>query len=192
MMTPANRSYRCWFWIAALLGLAVDLTTKQIAFTQLAPGEEGRIEVITGFFSLVRQPGLNRGALFGFGNTEETGWIANLIFASISSLAVIIIGVWSFRASVARDRLLCLALGLILGGAAGNLFDRMVHGGVRDFLWVYYQKQPGGELSFNWPVFNIADACLVIGAALLILQAFFTKPAKEEAMAKAPQPAATP
>ena len=75
---------------------------------------------------------------------------------------------------------------LILGGAAGNFFDRVVFGGVRDFLWVYYQNAQTGELDFNYPVFNLADAWLVMGAALLLFQAFFLAPAKPHAGAETP------
>jgi signal peptidase II len=176
-MSTSGRSFRALFWALALTGLALDLGTKYAAFSLMEPGEAGRIEVIPKFFSILRQERLNQGALFGFGNTPETGWTANLLFASVSGLAVIVIGVWSFRPSVSGDRLLSMALGLILGGAAGNLYDRLLLGGVRDFLWVYYERGPG-DLAFNWPVFNIADACLVVGALLLLLQAFFHKSPK--------------
>jgi lipoprotein signal peptidase len=61
---------------------------------------------------------------------------------------------------------LCAALGLILAGTLGNLYDRVLFGGVRDFLhWYRY---------FNWPVFNLADSCLVVGAGLLLAHAFLT------------------
>jgi lipoprotein signal peptidase len=61
------------------------------------------------------------------------------------------------------------ALGLILGGTVGNLYDRLVFGGVRDFM--YFHRN-----SFEWPVFNIADCCLVVGAVLLLVQAVFVTP----------------
>ncbi|MGL4422151.1 MAG: signal peptidase II, partial [Gemmataceae bacterium] len=65
----------------------------------------------------------------------------------------------------ATDRWLSMALGLILGGTLGNFYDRVVFGGVRDFLYFY---------KIEWPVFNIADCCLVVGAAILLVQALFT------------------
>ena len=74
--------------------------------------------------------------------------------------------------------MLCSALGLILGGTLGNLYDRLVFNGVRDFLhWDYL---------FDWPVFNVADCCLVCGASLLLLQAFASspQPAKDSAGAQ--------
>ena len=75
--------------------------------------------------------------------------------------------IWGLLGSPKHDRWLTIALGLILGGTLGNLFDRIVFGGVRDFLYFYL---------INWPVFNIADCCLVVGAGLLLIQALFTKP----------------
>jgi lipoprotein signal peptidase len=159
-----------WFWLLALAGLGLDLATKELVFTRFASGED--LHVIRGCFTIHRQEGLNRGALFGLANSPETGAIANRVFAAISGLAILGIVCWSLRSAFASDRWLCLALGCILGGAAGNFYDRVVHGGVRDFLWVYYERGPG-DMPFNWPVFNLADAWLVIGAGLLLFQAFF-------------------
>src|SRR2546423_1759241 len=70
----------------------------------------------------------------------------------------------------ARHRALCAALGLILAGTLGNLYDRLIFDGVRDFLYFHW---------FEWPVFNFADCCLVSGACLLLLQAFLTHPVKQ-------------
>ena len=63
------------------------------------------------------------------------------------------------------------ALGLILGGTIGNLYDRLVFGGVRYFLYFHY---------IEWPVFNIADCCLVVGAGLLLVQAVFVPPPEDK------------
>ena len=126
-------------------------------------------------------PSVNRGALFGIGNAdaESGGW--NVFFLVVSILAAIFIVFWTSRPAVAQDRFLCLALGLILGGTLGNLYDRIVFGGVRDFLHCFYGSQV-------WPDFNIADCCLVGGAAVLMLHSFFVKdpvvePAKPEPVA---------
>ena len=105
---------------------------------------------------------MNQGALFGLGREHAT--FANWTFAVVSLLAAAAIVYWSFRPSAARDLWVCMALGLILAGTLGNLYDRVVFNGVRDFLhWNYL---------FDWPVFNVADSCLVCGAGLLLLQAF--------------------
>jgi lipoprotein signal peptidase len=72
------------------------------------------------------------------------------------------------------------ALGLILGGTIGNLYDRLVFGGVRDFLYFY---------KIEWPVFNVADCCLVVGATLLLLQAVFVAPSTEQPATPEVEPA---
>lgn len=183
----APRSYRWLFWSLALVGLAVDLGSKYVVFATLP---DQRLEVIPGAFSFIAEytpekdpggllsplrrissdylPRVNRGALFGLGADTGDGGDANTLFAVVSLVAAVAIIFWSTRPLAAHDRLLCLALGLILAGAAGNLYDRLVFGGVRDFLHWYYLV--------NWPVFNVADCCLVCGAGLLLLQAFCTQP----------------
>ena len=70
------------------------------------------------------------------------------------------------------EKWLMAALGLILGGTVGNLYDRLVFNGVRDFLYFYY---------IEWPVFNFADCCLVVGAGLLLVQAIFASRQRSEA-----------
>jgi signal peptidase II len=114
-------------------------------------------------------PRVNQGALFGIGSAHGYG---NLFFTVISVLAAAAIVYWTSRPNTRGDRFLCLALGLILAGTLGNLYDRLVFGGVRDFLHWYYRV--------DWPVFNLADCCLVCGAGLLLVQAFFTQPVREQ------------
>ena len=109
-------------------------------------------------------PKVNQGALFGLGSGDEDQ-NANQLFALVSIAAAVAIIFWSTRPASSRDRLLCMALGLILAGTLGNLFDRGVFQGVRDFLYWHY--------AVDWLVFNIADCCLVCGAGLLLLQAFY-------------------
>ena len=111
-------------------------------------------------------PFVNRGALFGWGGGRSDGQDLNFWFAVVSFLAAVGITYWSTRPAARGDRLLCASLGLILAGTLGNLYDRIVFSGVRDFLhWYRF---------FDWPVFNIADCCLVCGAGLLLAHAFFT------------------
>ncbi|QVL30895.1 signal peptidase II [Telmatocola sphagniphila] len=111
-------------------------------------------------------PRVNKGALFGLGNEHEHR--SNFFFACVSVAAAVFIFVWGFRKAGPKDRLLTFSLGLILGGTLGNFYDRVVFGGVRDFFDFY---------KIGFPVFNVADCCLVVGAFLLLTQAiFFTKP----------------
>lgn len=188
MMSKAERSYRMLFWCLALLGLALDQSSKYGIFDWLGevPGNtffvfgEGTRPEEHKSFALVAQfeqntdgspkltptghkvPHVNHGALFGFLRQHKT--LANSGFALISLLAALAILGWSTLKTTARDGWLCAALGLILAGTLGNFYDRAVFNGVRDFLhWNYL---------FDWPVFNIADCCLVCGAVLLLLQAF--------------------
>jgi lipoprotein signal peptidase len=187
----APRTFRRLFIILAVVGLTTDQASKYGVFRLLYhDGRGGEQEVVTGWFKLVTQfdpaipkpegwtaplqtwsgeaqPRVNYGALFGLGTEHKA--LANRVFAGISLAAAVAIIVWMTRRQPAEDRLLSAALGLILGGTLGNLYDRLVFGGVRDFLYFYY---------IDWPVFNVADCCLVCGAGLLLLQAFLV-PAKD-------------
>jgi len=178
-----QRSFRALFWTLALLGVSIDLASKYAVFRQLGPQSprEGYV-IVPGWFKFVTQfsqepvesgwrgtlqawngpvlPHVNHGALFGLGHGFQIG--ANTFFLLISLAAAAVILVWSFRDNTLRDRVFTAALGLILGGTLGNLFDRVVFHGVRDFM--YFHK-------IEWPVFNFADCCLVAGAGLLLLQA---------------------
>lgn len=182
-----ERSHRTLLYVLAFVGLALDQLSKYGVFAwlatvpgntfplfQAAPGEG--FQLVAQFKYLedgTRVPHVNHGALFGFLRDYEG--MANLIFASISVLAALAILIWSVVPGTGRDPWLCTALGLILGGTIGNLYDRLLFNGVRDFLhWNYL---------FDWPVFNIADVCLVAGAGLLLIQAFLSQPAAK------PQPA---
>jgi lipoprotein signal peptidase len=204
-----ERSFVKWFAILAVLGLCADQISKYVVFAWLYPGPEehsAQFVVIPGYFTLQtnyttasagegalaflrtisgeRLPHLNKGALFGVGNDHQgEGW--NSVFAGISVAAAGFILFWVQRPNVAADRWLCIALGLILAGTLGNLYDRLVFGGVRDFIHWYYETHV-------WPDFNIADCCLVGGAGTLLVHSFFVKdpvaaPAKSgPALAEAP------
>jgi lipoprotein signal peptidase len=197
----AGKSYRSLLWGLALVGTAVDQVTKYGVFRWLCgadhydPGRGlGEYQVLPGAFELLAQftgdketatgvlptlrtistdalPRVNHGALFGLGG--EYQYLANGVFAVVSVIAALAIAVWSARRATARDRWLCVALGLILAGTLGNLFDRVVFHGVRDFLNFYL---------INWPVFNFADCCLVMGAGLLLTQAFVGHPHQVHAL----------
>jgi len=177
-----QRSYR-WLLISfAVIGFLGDQGSKYGVFRWLYhDGLGGTHEVIPGVFRILAQfdptrppgtnvlvtwsgetpPRVNYGALFGLGG-EHQG-LANGFFALISALAAVAILIWGMRRATAKDGWLSVALGLILGGTLGNFYDRVVFSGVRDFLHFYY---------IEWPVFNIADCCLVVGAIMLLIQAF--------------------
>jgi lipoprotein signal peptidase len=178
-----ERTYRVLLWTLALCGLVLDQATKYGVFAWKLEADDNTYALFRSpegrGFQLVAQPleddrhqlvlvegrrvpHVNQGALWGIGRDHKT--LANATFAVISLAAAAAIIYWSTQRTTARDRWLCAALGLILAGTLGNFYDRVVFNGVRDFLhWNYL---------FEWPVFNIADCCLVIGAGLLLFQAF--------------------
>jgi lipoprotein signal peptidase len=210
MTTKSKRSYRWLLWTLAVLGFALDQGTKYGVFEALHddamqslthrtervvipnalqfiveytpdawPEDAGPLQTWSG----EHQPHVNRGAFSGLGNGDDGGADFNLIFAVISVLAAGAIVWWSTRRTVTRDGLLCVALGLMLAGTLGNLYDRIVFDGVRDFLYWHF--------IIPTLVFNLADFFLVCGAGLLLIQAFCGRPAKEEVAAR-PAMAARP
>jgi lipoprotein signal peptidase len=218
MNLPTERPYYWLFALLALVGLAADQASKYVVFAKLYPGDrEGltQLDVIPNYFALrtaytgaqfpdnewqsplrtlsgPRVPHVNRGALFGIGNEGESGM--NSVFAVVSVLAAGFILLWAARSSVAQDRFLSIALGLILGGTLGNLYDRVIFNGVRDFLYCYYVYHVDGVAKERpWPDFNIADCCLVCGAGVLLVHSFFvTEKAPDKVEAAAPLQATTP
>jgi signal peptidase II len=153
-MTPKTRIFAA----AALLSAFLDQATKTAVATQLDFTD--RIAVIDGFFYLthVRNPG----AAFGlFADSSPAIRIALFIGVAIVALAMIV----SFQRKLAPgDRFSALSLGLIMGGAVGNLTDRVFRGEVVDFL---HFRLWGG---YQWPDFNLADSFIVVGVALLVIE----------------------
>lgn len=209
----AERTYRWLFWLLAIAGLLLDQGGKYGVYGWLYPPHEQRFVIVPGVFRLETSfsgeapsagvtaplqnlfglvnnppPALNKGALFGLGG--DHGDTANNVFAVVSVVAAAGIVYWTTRRTAARDWALCLSLGLILAGTLGNLYDRVVFGGVRDYLHFVIERGEDVKPVFDWPVFNIADSCLVCGAILLLLQAFFSKPEKAEKQAVATAQAA--
>ena len=143
---------------AFAISLPLDLITKLLVERNLSYAD--RIPVIEGFFYLthVRNPGAAFG-LFSDGDPQTRMFI----FIAVSIAAVLII-LSFFRQLAPGDRLSALALGLILGGAVGNLIDRIFRGEVVDFL--HFKIWRG----YSWPDFNLADSFIVVGVGLLVLE----------------------
>ncbi len=140
----------------ALLVAGLDQLSKFWVLWSIGPHEA--VPVIPGFFSLVLV--LNRGSSFGMFNSDSITWQRPvLIIASLVAMAVII-----YLAHILRERRpwQIVGLGLILGGALGNLVDRVRLGQVVDFLYF-------GLYGWHWPAFNVADCGITVGAATLIL-----------------------
>jgi signal peptidase II len=150
-----RRTWR-WFALAALIVLADQLTKLLVLgyFANRAPREE-----ITGFFNLVLV--FNQGAAFSM-FADAAGWQTPLLitFAFVAS------GIVGYL--IVKDpqrKLLCFGLALILGGALGNVIDRLRFGHVVDFLDFHV-------MGWHWPAFNVADSAITVGAVLLILEGF--------------------
>ncbi len=148
-----------YFWLTAVLAAAADLLSKQLIFRYLASVERRPTSLVPGFVRIVHSE--NRGGVFGLGQ----GSGAWLLFGLAASAVVI----WFAHRKDFRDAIVQVALGLVLGGALGNLFDRVFIGYVRDFIDVYV-----GE--WHWPAFNVADSGICVGAFYIAIHAFFRMP----------------
>jgi signal peptidase II len=127
------------------------------------------IQVIPGFFRITHTE--NTGAAFSLFADSPAHWKTAMLIA-FSLVAMVIVTVLLWRQSRALT-VTAVALSLILGGATGNLWDRVARGRVVDFLLVYVKQ-------YQWPVFNLADSAIVIGATLLVLEILFVHPKSSE------------
>lgn len=143
----------------ALVILVADLLTKRWVESSLFFGQQ---IPITSFFNLILT--YNSGAAFSF-LSEASGW-QRWFFSCIAAGASIFI-IYMLHKNT-NQKLLCVSLSMILGGALGNLWDRITLGHVVDFLDFYVG-------SYHWPAFNVADAAIVVGATLLIIESFQNK-----------------
>ncbi len=145
------RSWTGWLPVS-LAVIALDQLSKQWMLHAFSPGES---LPVTGFFNLILM--FNTGAAFSF-LSAAGGW-QGAFFAAIAVVASAVI-LYLLRKDYRRT-LFSLALSLILGGALGNLIDRLLLGHVVDFLDFHYA-------GYHWPAFNVADSAITAGAALLV------------------------
>ena len=151
-MSNSYRGIWRWLWLAGLL-IVLDQLSKLGFDSQLKYGE--RIHVLPFFdFTLLYNPG----AAFSF-LADEAGW--QRWFFTVLAVAASVFIIWMMRKNTMQHRMM-LALALILGGAIGNVIDRIAYGHVVDFLLFYWRD-------WYYPAFNIADICITLGAMLLIL-----------------------
>lgn len=144
-----------WLWVAVAV-LLLDQATKLIALAKLALHES---VALAPFLNLTLV--YNKGAAFGF-LSSASGW-QNLFFIGVALVACAVI-LYLVRQLGDSDRLLAVALMLVLGGAIGNLLDRLLYGHVVDFIDIYYR-------GWHWPAFNVADSAITVGAVLIALDA---------------------
>jgi signal peptidase II len=152
-----NDGLALWWYALAVVVIALDQYTKGIASSELGYGQPLRV---FSWFNLTLQH--NTGAAFSFLN-DAGGW-QRYFFTLIASAISIALVVWVYLMPRGHH-LLALSLGLILGGALGNLWDRVELGYVVDFISVHYQGR-------YFPAFNVADSAISVGAGLMLLDSF--------------------
>ncbi len=149
-----RRGGLAWLGLSAAV-IAIDQLAKWALIIALHPGDQ---RVVTGFFSLVLT--FNTGAAFSF--LRDAGDWARYLFSAVAIAAAGLI-IWLLRKG--GDAWYCAGLALILGGALGNLWDRLTLGRVVDFLLFHWE-------GWYYPAFNVADSAITVGAALLIFDSF--------------------
>jgi signal peptidase II len=159
------------FWTIALGGAAFDLAAKSHIFQSIGEPPAPSVSLVPGILEL--QTSLNPGALWGFGRTLP---YSSQLFAGLSILAGIAICYWLFIRGAASSLGLTIALGLIMAGALGNCYDRLIFGHVRDFVHFHVDS-----IGFDCAIFNFADNMLVLGAIILVL--FALRPESPDAAA---------
>jgi signal peptidase II len=156
-------------FLIALFVIVLDRVAKLMVEHKI-PLHDG-IQIIPGFFRLTHLE--NRGAAFGLFADSPSPWkIGALVLFSVIALVVVSALLWKNSHTISITG---IGLALILGGAVGNLWDRLTAGHVTDFLLFYISR-------YQWPAFNVADSAIVVGATLLVYEIVFTKgPAEEKA-----------
>jgi signal peptidase II len=145
-----------WLWLS-LLAIILDQVSKLAIAGSMQLYQS--IQIMP-YFNLTYVH--NTGAAFSF-LSEAGGW-QRWFFAGLALVISIVITVWLARLKQ-HETLLAIALALVLGGAIGNLIDRLAYGYVIDFLDVYYQ-------TWHWPAFNIADSAITLGVILMLVESF--------------------
>lgn len=171
-MTPGNNklkaafkriSYDSWKLIfsVAVLAAIFDQITKLLVLESLHVGES--VEIIPGYFNLTLT--FNKGAAFGVLASVADG-SRQILLALTTSLALTVV-MYFLLFEYFADRIAQIALAMIVGGAMGNIIDRLFYGKVVDFLDAYY-----GD--YHWPAFNVADSCICVAVFILL----FRKPSR--------------
>jgi signal peptidase II len=154
---------RAAHFLLAFVVVVLDRCTKRLVATHIAM--YAHIQIIPGFFRLTHTE--NTGAAFSLFADSPSHWKTVMLIAfSLAAMVVVSVLLWKQMRALSMTG---IALALILGGAVGNLWDRLARGRVVDFL-LFYIKQ------YQWPVFNLADSAIVVGASLLVLEILLGRP----------------
>ncbi|MEE9356875.1 signal peptidase II [Candidatus Vondammii sp. HM_W22] len=147
-------------WLGlSLLVIGLDQVSKQLAESSMMVFE--RVPVIP-FLNMTLA--YNEGAAFSF-LSDQGGW-QRWLFAGLAIVVTLILVGW--LGHLKSEKILAVSLSLVIGGAVGNLIDRLLYGHVIDFIDLYYQQ-------WHWPAFNIADSAISVGVVLMLLDAFLEK-----------------
>ncbi len=161
-MRAVNRQSVLLAFVLSLVGVVgLDQLTKHLVVTRLLLHQS--IPISKGWLNLVYVH--NTGVAFGFFNGPNS-LPKTLFFSGVTLIAVMVVFYFLFHAVQKRNGAQAVFLGMICGGAIGNLIDRFRLGSVIDFIDVYYKR-------YHWPAFNVADAAISVGVILLILQLMF-------------------
>lgn len=155
-----KNSARAIHFLLALLVVLFDRWTKHLVAVRIALYTH--IQVIPAFFRITHTE--NTGAAFSLFADSPSHW-KTVMLIGFSLIAMVVVSILLWRQSRPLT-MTGIALSLILGGAVGNVWDRITAGRVVDFLDFYYQQ-------YHWPVFNLADSAIVVGASLLVLEIIF-------------------
>src|SRR5713226_4565959 len=162
-----KNSARSVYLLIVLVVVLLDRWTKYVVAQRISL--YSHIQVIPGFFRLTHTE--NTGAAFSLFADSPAPWKTGMLIA-FSGIALVVVSVllWkNHHAHVATG----IGLSLIMGGALGNLWDRLARGRVVDFLLFYFRR-------YQWPVFNLADSAIVVGAGLLVIEILWGKAHTQE------------
>ncbi|NHA14906.1 signal peptidase II [Thioalkalivibrio sp. XN279] len=154
-----------WLWLSVVI-VAADQVTKWLVTQNLALYERIELLPVLGLTHLH-----NTGAAFSF-LADAGGW-QRWFFIAIAVLVTVLVCFWLSRMPARGQGWLAAALALVVGGAVGNVIDRVAHGYVIDFISVHWER------SF-FPAFNVADSAITVGAAILIIDSFYESRRKQK------------
>ncbi len=144
--------------VTAVLVVALDQLSKAGIVALFAAYPPGHLVRLAPFFDLLLTR--NRGISFGLFNNGDAA--NSLLFSVAAAVVIVVLIFWLKRV---ETRFLAVAIGLIIGGAAGNVIDRLIRGSVIDFLDFHLG-------SWHWPAFNVADSAICLGVAAMLLEGF--------------------